>query len=129
VVVTEDDPPLDTSRYDVMQGVSGIYAGFTRHVVKAPYGLFARSFLEIRSYRRDGLQPCTVLSGDISMNFDSYDPVIFESEFHDPYRSAVNGIGIQGNPGIGSRILSDSLNKEEEILGKLYRLLVCPLVL
>jgi len=35
VVVTEDDPPLDSSRYDVMQGVSGIYAGFTRHVVKA----------------------------------------------------------------------------------------------
>jgi len=63
------------------------------------------------------------------MDFDSYDPVIFESEFHDPYHSTVDGIGIQGNLGIGSRILNDSFNKEEEILGKPYRLLVCPLVL
>jgi len=32
MIVTEDDPPLDTSRNDVMQRTGGIYAGFTGHV-------------------------------------------------------------------------------------------------
>lgn len=32
IIITEDHPPLDASRNDVMQGTCGIYAGFAWHV-------------------------------------------------------------------------------------------------
>jgi len=63
------------------------------------------------------------------MDSDRYDPAIGEPELHDPYRSAVDRIGIEGNPGIGSRILRYGFDEEKEILGKLYRFLIRPLVL
>ena len=38
IIIAKDDPPLDTSRNDVMQRTSGIHAGFAGHVRRTPRG-------------------------------------------------------------------------------------------